>query len=626
MCSGLFRCADESCMTMHERQEKSGAAIDFHGLGAKRLGMIRRFRASRAGMLVGLGVALMFAACHTTARFPIATSSDSAYAHGAVAADHPVASQAGLEMLRLGGNAVDAAVATSFCLSVVRPESCGIGGGGFMLIFLPATDEREARCVALNYRETAPSKVGPDYFVKLGVPDASECGAHAVGVPGTVAGLCHALKHYGTLDLPTVLGPAIRAAEHGVRADATLVESVRELEQMLAAHPNLAEMAAPIWRNICDEGHIRVGDVVRQRDQARALKLIAQHGPDAFYKGEIAQALITAIEAGGGPMTLNDLAAYSVTEMEPLHGDFWGHEVFAMPPPSSGGVAMLQAMGIIERRWKDVADQSANSADSVHLVTEAFKHAFADRAEWLGDSAFVEVPVDRLLDYQYLNTLAARVSMDRTLDPFSYGSIVSAENPAPPPSDSGTSHLCVIDATGMAVACTETINLNFGSLMTVPGFGIVLNDEMDDFTTRPGEPNAFGLRQSIRNSPQAGKRPLSSMSPTIMVKDGRATLITGASGGPRIITGTTQCILNCTMFNMTPERAVNQPRFHHQWLPNTLLVETQWTNALTLDQLVQRGHVIESIEAIGQVQMIVIDENGIRAASDPRKGGAPAGY
>jgi gamma-glutamyltranspeptidase/glutathione hydrolase len=283
-------------------------------------------------------------------------------------------------------------------------------------------------------------------------------------------------------------------------------------------------------------------------------------------------------------------------------------------------------MGIIEHRWKDVTDQSANSVDCVHLVTEAFKHAFADRAEWLGDSAFVEVPVDRLLDYQYLNALAARVSMDRTLDPFSYGSIVSAENPAPPPSDSGTSHLCVIDASGMAVACTETINLNFGSLMTVPGFGFVLNDEMDDFTTRPGEPNAFGLRQSTRNSPQGGKRPLSSMSPTIMVKDGRATLIAGASGGPRIITGTTQCILNCTMFNMTPEQAVGKPRFHHQWLPDTLVVEERWTDSAALDYLVQRGHSVQTIDVIGQVQMIVIDEKGIRAASDPRKGGAPAGY
>jgi gamma-glutamyltranspeptidase/glutathione hydrolase len=216
--------------------------------------------------------------------------------------------------------------------------------------------------------------------------------------------------------------------------------------------------------------------------------------------------------------------------------------------------------------------------------------------------------------------------MEGTLDPFSYGSIVSAENPSPPPSDSGTSHLCVIDSSGMAVACTETINLNYGSLLTVPGYGIVLNNEMDDFTTRPGEPNAFGLRQSMKNAPQGGKRPISSMSPTIMVKDGRVVLIAGASGGPRIITGTTQCILSSVLFGMSPVEAVNQPRFHHQWLPNVAKFEERWVDQSVMEDLSRRGHEVRSTDIVGEVQMIVIDSNGIRAASDPRKGGAPAGY
>lgn len=553
------------------------------------------------------------------------SNANSVYLNGAVAADHPVASQAGLEMLKQGGNAVDAAVATSFCLSVVRPESCGIGGGGFMLIYLPATADREARCVALNYRETSPAAVGPDYFAKAPA-GASKSGAQAVAVPGTVKGLCHALEKYGTLKLPVVLAPAIRAAEHGVRADATFVESANELAATLEKYPELREMAAPIWMDLCDKGRVRIGDIVRQPHQARALKRLAEQGPDAFYKGEIARAIVQTIQSRGGAMTLDDLASYSVCEYEPLHGDFHGHEVFAMPPPSSGGVAMIEALGIVERRWSNIQDPSPTSADYVHLVTEAFKHAFADRAEWLADPAFVDVPTDRLLDFQYLNELATRVKMDHTNDPFTYGSIVSAENPSPPPSDSGTSHLCAIDSAGMAVACTETINLNFGSLLTVQNFGIILNDEMDDFTTRPGEPNAFGLRQSTKNSPQPGKRPLSSMSPTILVKDGRVTLIVGASGGPRIITATTQCILNCVMFGMTPQQSIQQARFHHQWLPNVLVVEDQFRKPAVMNELVARGHEVQTTAEVGNVQMIVIDEDGILAASDPRKGGVPAGH
>jgi gamma-glutamyltranspeptidase/glutathione hydrolase len=557
-------------------------------------------------------------------RLDAARPVDKVFTRFAIAADHPIASEAGAEILRKGGNAVDAAVATSFCLSVVRPYSCGLGGGGFMLIFIPARDGREERCVAINYRETCPAAVGPDYYASRGPASSSEYGATSVAVPGTVAGLCHALQHYGTLDLATVLAPAIRAADEGVRADADMVDAADELRDTLDHHPELRAMAEPIWHNLCRGGELKVGDVVRQPAQARALKLIAAHGPEAFYRGSIAAAIHSAIRSQDGPMTATDLREYAVREVEPLRGDFRDYEVYSMPPPSSGGVAMQQVLGIIERQNQLLA-MSPNSAAYLHLLAEAFKHAFADRAEWLADPEFVDVPTDYLLDFQYLNELAARTSPDHTLDPFSYGSIVSSENPAPPPGDSGTSHFCVVDSTGMAVACTETINLNYGSLLTVPGFGIALNDEMDDFTTRPGEPNAFGLRQSMKNSPEGGKRPLSSMAPTIIVKDGRAVLIAGASGGPRIITGTTQCILNCLMFDMSPQASVDAPRIHHQWLPNVLRFERPWADAEVIEDLQRRGHETGEIEIVGEVQMILIAPDGIRAVCDARKGGVPAG-
>ena len=570
-------------------------------------------------VLLLLVSALTTAGCAATSP-PVLESRDILFAHAAVAADHPIASEAGLEMLRLGGNAVDAAVATSFCLSVVRPYSCGIGGGGFMLIHVPATNGSEARTIAINYRETAPAAVGPDYFIKLDDPTASRFGVHAVGVPGTVAGLAYALKTYGTLDLPTVLAPAIRAAEQGVPADANFVAAANELAQDFEKHPGQREKAAAIWRDLCRSGQVKVGDNIRQPQQAAALRLIALHGPDAFYRGEIAHAIVAAMNAHGGPITTDDLRNYKVVEMQPLRSDFRGHTILSMPPPSSGGIAMQQIFGILQRRWNDFAGLKHTSFPYVHLVTEATKHAFADRSRWLADPAFVDVPTGRLTSPEYLDQRAAAISMYETSGPQSYGSSEPAKD------DAGTSHLCVVDAGGMAVACTETINLTFGSLISVPGFGFALNNEMDDFTTTPGQPNAFGLTQSDRNLPAAGKRPLSSMSPTIVLKGGKAVMVAGASGGPRIITGTTQCLLNCMLFDMTPVEAVAQPRFHHQWMPNVLQFEEGCVSQLTIDHLKAYGHETGSIAKVGEVQMIRVTQDGIRAASDPRKGGRPAGY
>ncbi|HRQ74990.1 MAG TPA: gamma-glutamyltransferase [Phycisphaerales bacterium] len=555
------------------------------------------------------------------------------YRRAAVAADHPVASRAGLEMLERGGNAVDAAVAASFCLSVVRPYSCGIGGGGFMVIHIPADHQAPAQQIVLNYRETAPAAVAPEYFVALNDPLASRFGARAVGVPGTVAGLLHALEHYGTLDRAVVLQPAIRAAREGVPADANHVAAVQHLKRLRDEYPELRELSQPIWETFCLNGTAQVGDLIRQPAKARTLQLVAEHGADVFYRGEIAEAIARTVQSPpdgrAGALTLNDLSAYAVIRSTPLRGSFYEYELLAMPPPSSGGIAMIQILGIMERVLR--AEPTLlfhNSPAYVHLLAEAMKHAFADRAEHLADAAFVNVPIDRLIDPAYLDDLASRIDPARVLDDrFGYGSI----SPAPQdgetlPGRGGTSHLSVIDSRGMAVACTETINLIFGSLLTVPDFGIVLNNEMDDFTTIPGAPNAFGLRQSDRNLPEPGKRPLSSMSPTILVKDGRAVLVAGASGGPRIITGTAQALLNSILFNMRPAQAVGAARFHHQWMPMTLQLEANRWSEQTRHELAQQGHTLGSTSDVGVVQLIRVHEDGIRAASDPRKGGAPAGH
>lgn len=561
------------------------------------------------------------------ASIPGAAAAGGEYERAAVAADHPLASEAGVEMLQQGGNAVDAAIATSFCLSVVRPYSCGIGGGGFMIIHIPPPPEvapednaAEPVQVAINYRETAPAAVGPDYYINLDAQRPSRDGVHAVGTPGTVAGLLYALEEYGTLDRAAVLAPAIRAAEEGFAADAHYVREVRKAADRLKGNPDLRETSTYIWEQLCHRGHMREGDIITNPQQAKALKLIAEQGAAAFYHGEIGDAIVEVMQQRGGAITAADLAGYEISIAEPLRGRFQGLEILSMPPPSSGGIAMQQVLGILQRRAIDPVKTPHNSAAYVHLVAEAMKHAFADRAEWLADPAFVRVPVKELLHGMYLDDRAAAISPYHTQEIYTYGSVT------PPADDGGTSHFCVVDEQGMAVACTETINLTFGSMVNVDGFGFALNNEMDDFTTDPGAPNAFGLRQSDRNLPEPGKRPLSSMSPTIMLSDGDVVLIAGGSGGPRIITATLQCILNCLWYGMTPQQAVDAPRFHHQWMPNVLQLEKRWSDRRMRRALKELGHKTERCEEVGVVQLIRLDRGAIRAACDGRKGGRPAGY
>ena len=540
----------------------------------------------------------------------------------AVAADHAIASAAGAEILAAGGNAVDAAVATSFTLSVVRPFSCGIGGGGFMVIHRPAQAGLAGFSTALNYRETTPGAIGPTFYGDLPQDRyrPSLRGGTAAGVPGTVAGLYEAHWRYGQLAWARCLEPAIRVAEAGFTADKAFVGNrshILEFER----RPELKQRFAFLWQRYLREGDLQVGDLIRNPEQGLALRLIAERGPDAFYRGEIARAIARTVQADGGVMTLNDLRSYQPRQVEPIEFASGARRVLTMPPPSSGGIALAQIDGVYQRLLARFPEAEQDQTLRIHLYLEASKHAFADRSEFLADPAFVEVPTERLLSGVYLDGLAARVDPTMTGVTESYGTAM------PLADDSGTSHFSIVDSAGMAVACTETINTGFGSFLAVEEFGFILNNEMDDFTTQPGVANAYGLVQSDKNLPEPGKRPLSSMTPTIVLdEDGQVQLITGASGGPRIISVTTQTVLQPPVLGQ--EFSLANPTLHHQWLPDVVRIEPGVSEVVRRG-LGARGHELAetSGNAVAQTIRRVASDTGRvwRAASDPRKGGLPAG-
>ncbi len=548
------------------------------------------------------------------------------FARGAVAADHEMASQAGAQMLALGGNAVDAAVAASFTLSVVRPSSCGIGGGGFMVIYLPDDPTHGLVKAAINYRETSPY----DQSVAASGVSMSN-GRYSVAVPGTVAGLLYALEHYGTLDRATVMGPAIKAAYDGFVVDEYFYNAAMGLHEKYTKNPGLqtSHMRMP-WEKFALFGRVQVGDRIKNPEQARALELIARDGLEAFTQGQIGQAIVEALahkarrRVRGGGITLEDLRGYTPIEMQPIETVIAGKRLIGMPPPSSGGVTMFETLQIMQAKGYDFSDARPTSR-RVHVMVEALKHSFADRARYLADPGFADVPVEAILDEENIRRLAASIGTSaKPTD--AYGTH------EPLADDAGTSHVSVVDPFGGAVAMTETINFAFGSRVGVEPFGFVLNNEMDDFTHPSAKPNGFGLVQSKENMPEVGKRPLSSMSPTIVLDgDGRVLAVAGASGGPRIITSTMQVLMN-VLGGMDAGQAVAMPRLHHQWLPDELRFESGY-HRLVLNVLGNPlrgyGHHITDrhAPAIGNVQLIVRDPDGHgwQAASDPRKGGRPAG-
>ncbi len=549
-----------------------------------------------------------------------ASAQQTSFPRAVVAADHVAASEAGARILRDGGNVVDAAVATSFALSVVRPASCGIGGGGFMVIW----DADHNKAVALDYRERAPAGATAAALQddNTSPEPPSVRGGKAVGVPGNVAGLCYAAEKYGTMPIARLVQPAIDLCKNGVPIDEHDQEVQASTLSKLRSHAGYEDRFKLLKRLYLNDGKPwKIGDRFYS-PQLKTLEAIAANGAAGFYEGPVASAIAQTITAESGIFSTDDLAAYLPTEREALKSTFHGKQIFTMPPPSSGGVALLQTLQSLEE-WETLTQKNLkslrhNSPDYIHLVTEVLKHAFADRAEFLGDTDFVEVPVGKLLSRGYSRDIAEQISMTSTLAPEKYGRFFLN-------SDGGTSHFSVIDAEGNAVACTETINLTFGSFVVVPEYGIVLNNELDDFTANPGQPNAFGLIQSEANVIEPGKRPLSSMTPTLVVENNKATYACGASGGPRIITATLQSLLNHAVFEMSPADAVSASRFHHQWAPNELLLEPalQKTTGVSLKE---RGHAIKGSSSLAATQAAALDETTLSGGSDPRKRGQPAGH
>lgn len=521
---------------------------------------------------------------------------------GLVVADSVHASQAGMEILKRGGNAVDAAIATAFALSVVDQASSGLGGGGFM-VFYRAKDRKS---FALDFRETAPQASKRELYMKEGkpVPSLSLTGALAVAVPGEVAGLVEARRRFGTLPLPVLAAPAIKLAAEGFPLDATLRVAIERQQANMKRFADLRRVYMP-------KGEVpKAGEIIRQPELATAIKAIATTGAAVFYSGWIGQAIVETVQKEGGVMTLDDLKNYKAVWREPLIGSYRGRTVVTMPPPSSGGVALLTMLNILEGR--NLAQMQQSSADYLHLVTEAMKHAFADRAQFLGDPDFVHVPVRKLTSKDYAAWIRGRILSDKTRPTNFYGYYnYNAET-------GGTTHFSVIDRFGNAVAVTQSVNTRFGSKLLVRKAGIVLNNEMDDFAIHSEMGNVYGLIGNQANSLQPGKRPLSSMSPTIVLSEGGPELVVGAAGGPRIISATLQTILNVVDFDMPVKAAVEAPRIHHQWLPDRLNVEAK-VGAEPRKLLEQRGHVLREQSALGVVQAITRQGTALSGAADPRK-------
>jgi gamma-glutamyltranspeptidase/glutathione hydrolase len=534
--------------------------------------------------------------------------------HGMVAAEEARAARIGVEILKQGGNAVDAAVAVGFALAVTLPESGNLGGGGFMLVHLA----REKKTVAIDYRESAPASATRDMFLDEkgeANPELSRDSGRAVGVPGTVAGLVHAHRNYGSgkFSLAQLIAPAIALAREGIEVDARLAASLAQGLPRLARFPSSARIFLRP-----DGGAPAAGARLVQRDLGVTLEAIALQGAHAFYEGPIADDIAAAVRAAGGQMTRQDMADYRVRERAPVAGRYRGHEIFSMPPPSSGGVHLVQMLNILE--GFDLAAAGAGSADALHLLIETMKLAYADRAEFLGDPDFVSVPVRGLTAPRYAAELRAKIDPARAR---SAAEIRSGN--APGFESANTTHFSVTDRDGNAVANTYTLNFFYGLGKVADRTGVLLNNELDDFAAAPGAPNAYGLVGGDANAPGPRKRPLSSMSPTIVLRDGRVLLVAGAAGGSRIITAVLQTLVNAIDFRMEVAAAVAAPRVHHQWLPDEVSYE-RGVAPDALRALAARRHLLNEGRGGRSVNAIARTAGGWAGAIDPRSGGLAAGY
>ncbi|MFP8873289.1 MAG: gamma-glutamyltransferase [Myxococcota bacterium] len=570
-----------------------------------------------APVLFCLAAVLVTVSAHAAARSP-------GYGkNGMVVSSSADAAKAGADILAAGGNAIDAAVATAFAVGVTQPYSAGIGGGAFLLIRLA-----DGNVVALDARETAPAAATRDMYVAPGVaPKASLSGALAVATPGLVAGLAEVQEKHGTLPLAQVMAPAIRLAREGFALGPYAAGMIERMRKYIAAErfPETARVQFP------PEGVVaEPGDILVQPDLANTLSTIAEKGPAAFYTGEIGEKIVAEVQRRGGILTAEDLANYRTATRPPISGTYRGITVYSFPPPSSGGVALVEMLNILE--GYDLAARGAGSSASVHVIAEAMKLAFADRAAYLGDPDFVEMPLKRLVSKAYARKLRQQIDPGVFVaSPWSWkcsGSVADVKAPGLPADDAGTTHLSVTDSLGNAVGITATINTSYGSGITVPGTGIVLNNEMDDFAVAPDTPNAYGL-VDVRgsNAIAPGKRPLSSMTPTILLEDGKPFMVTGSPGGPRIISTVLLSILNVLDYGMNVQQAVSAPRFHHQWIPDTLYLERA-NPADVVAALRSCGHPVKISPYNWSADEAIVIDAGTGwqlGGSDPRTDGAGVG-
>ena len=523
--------------------------------------------------------------------------------NGMVASEQGLATQVGLDILKQGGNAIDAAVAVGFALAVVLPNAGNIGGGGFMVLH----DDKTGKDVAIDFREIAPAKASRDMYLdnQGNVIDGKSLFTHdASGVPGTVAGMEYALKKWGTMPLSKVLEPAIKLADKGFIVSDVLAQTLKEEKSTLG---KWSASKAIFFKN---GEPLKSGDLLVQKDLAKSLRLIAKQGAKAFYQGEIATKIAKEMQSHGGTMALEDLKAYKVVERQPIIGDYRGYKVVTMPPPSSGGVHLIEILNMLEHY--PIKEDGVNSAKNIHHMAESMKLAYADRSEYLGDPDFVKIPVTGLTSKAYANERVKTIDDNKAR----LSSNIKPGKPQPYESDQ-TTHFSVMDKAGNAVAVTYTLNLNFGSGIVAAGTGILLNNEMDDFSVKPGVPNAFGLVGGTANAIEAKKRPLSSMTPTIVMKNNKPWLVTGSPGGARIITTVLQSVVNTIDHEMNPAEAIITPRVHHQWLPDELRVE-EGISPDTIKLLQDKGHKVVTKAPMGRIQIIQADDSGFYGYSDPR--------
>ena len=532
--------------------------------------------------------------------------------NGMVATEQELASRIGLDILKAGGNAVDAAVGIGFALAVALPNAGNLGGGGFMMVH----DAKTGKSVALDFREVAPLKATRNMYLddKGNVINGKSLYTHyAVGVPGTVAGMEHALKKWGTLPLDKVIAPSIALAEKGFPVSETLAKILRQEQKNMGKWPATTEI---FWK---DGAPLKRGDLLVQKDLAQSMRLIAQQGAKAFYEGAIAQKIAAEMAPHAGAVTLQDLREYKVAEREPVRGTYRGYEVVTMPPPSSGGTHLVQILNMLEQ-WP-LAQWGQNSAQTLHHMAESSKLAYADRSEYLGDPDFVKIPLKGLTSKRYAESLAKSIDPNRARP----AKEIKPGQPQPYESDQ-TTHYSVVDKAGNMVAVTYTLNTNFGTGIVAAGTGILLNNEMDDFSAKPGVPNAYGLVGGAANAVAPGKRPLSSMTPTLVLKDQQPWLVTGSPGGARIITTVLQQIVNGIDFGMNPAEAAATVRFHHQWMPDELRVEKGFSPD-TLHLLRQKGQNVVVKPAMGRTQTIQVQGQALWGYSDPRNpDGLTLGY